>query len=217
MTENYVPERPRSAVVVFHGKGFGPWSPILKEGFKHCLVLVEVGDYWVKIDGMAGVPSIEVFAPGGYDIAGYYRDEGYTVIKTTQNDLPPRSPFAIANCVGVVKATLCIRAPFAVTPWRLYKHLDKKMTLMARLSGFLRFPGGGLFGGGSSPAAPAPAPVPTQRWSDTRTPVDGDRRKRDERKKARERKRQMFDNDGEDAAGESAADSNFGGDDDVDV
>ena len=112
------------ALVVFHGHGCHVLSRFLKPGFSHVFVAVRDGDYWISIDMRAGVPAIEVVAPGGFDLAAFYRDEGFTVIETSQRRKAPRAPFAIANCVGHVKAILCIRS-FAITPWRLYKHLRR--------------------------------------------------------------------------------------------
>lgn len=112
------------ALAVFHGHGDHALSGLLKRGYRHVFAAVQAGDYWVSIDGRMGVPVIEVVAPGDFDLAQFYREEGFTVIETRQQDVPPRSPFAIANCVGMVKAVLCIQSP-AVTPWQLFKYLRK--------------------------------------------------------------------------------------------
>ena len=82
-------------------------------------------DYWIMIDGCEGVPLIQVVAPGDYDLATYFRNMGVTVIETSQRDTVPRSPFAVANCVGLVKAVLCIRST-AITPYGLYRHLRNR-------------------------------------------------------------------------------------------
>ena len=113
------------AIVVFHDRGTGFLSRFLKPGFKHCFVVVRNGNYWIVVDGGVGVPQIEVVAPGDFDFATYCRDQDFAVIETEQRDTVPRSPFVLANCVGFTKAVLCIRAPFAVTPYRLYKHLRR--------------------------------------------------------------------------------------------
>ena len=74
------------------------------------------------VDGLNGVPSIEVVAPADFDLATYCRGRGGTVIETEQRDTAPHSLFAVSNCVGLVKAILCIRSA-AITPYGLYKHL----------------------------------------------------------------------------------------------
>lgn len=110
-------------LVVFHDHGTGFLSRFLKPGFRHCFVVVRKGDYWIVVDGGVGVPQIEVVGPADFDFATYCRDQGFTVMETEQRNTVPRSPFALANCVGFTKGILCIRAPFAITPYRLYKYL----------------------------------------------------------------------------------------------
>ena len=112
------------AIICFHDHGTGFLSRFLKPGFRHCFVAVRNGNYWIAVDGCEGVPLIEVVAPGDYDFAAYCRAKGFTVIKTEQRTTVPRSPFAIANCVGLTKAVLCIRST-AITPYGLYKFLRR--------------------------------------------------------------------------------------------
>ena len=114
-----------NALVVFHDQGTGFLSRFLKPGFKHCFAVVRNGNYWIVVDGCEGVPLVGVVAPSDYDFATYCRAQGFTVIETEQRATVPRAPYATANCVGLVKAVLCIRAPFAVTPRGLYKHLRR--------------------------------------------------------------------------------------------
>ncbi len=111
------------AIVVFHDRGTGFLSRFLKPGFRHCFVAIRNGNYWIQIDGLLGVPLVEVVAPADFDLTVYCRNKGSTVIETYQRAAAPRSPFAIANCVGLVSAILCIDAPFVFTPYQLYKHL----------------------------------------------------------------------------------------------
>ena len=112
------------AIVAFHGHGEGFLSRFLKPGFRHVFVAVQSGDYWITLDGQAGVPDIKVVAASDYDLAVFYRGEGFTVVETEQRATVPRSPFAVANCVGMTKSVLCIRSG-AVTPWRLYRFLRR--------------------------------------------------------------------------------------------
>ena len=122
----YTGRVPRSgnmkALAVFHDHGSHISARFLKSGFRHVFVVVESGNYWIMIDGRAGVPVIEAVAAGGFDLARFYRDQGFTVIETEQRITVPQSPFAIANCVGLSKAVLSVRS-CAITPWRLYKYL----------------------------------------------------------------------------------------------
>ncbi len=112
------------ALAVFHDHGTGFLSRFLKPGFRHCFVVVRNGDYWVMIDGCEGKPLVQVVAPANFDLATHLRSQGQTVIETHQRDTVPRNPFAVANCVGLVKAMLCIRST-AITPYALYVHLRR--------------------------------------------------------------------------------------------
>lgn len=74
------------------------------------------------VDARDGRPVFQALQGSGFDIAAFWREAGYTVVETVQGP-PLRSPFVAVNCVGLVKAALCIHAPFAVTPHQLYRHL----------------------------------------------------------------------------------------------
>lgn len=116
------------AIVVFHTDGEAHWLGwLLKRGFGHCFVcLLLNGKYWVRFDGAYGVPVFDVIAGPDFDLAGYYRSQpGHTVLETVQGNLPIRGPAVVANCVGLVKTALCLRAPFVITPWGLYKTLRR--------------------------------------------------------------------------------------------
>lgn len=115
------------AVVCFHNHGCHVLDPLLKRGFRHVFCALESGDCWIMIDGRAGVMVIEAVAPAGYDLATFYRAQGFTVIETNQGSKPLRTPLVASNCVGFVKAVLGIRCA-AVTPWRLYKHLLRRQS-----------------------------------------------------------------------------------------
>lgn len=98
---------------------------MLKPGFRHCFVCLRDGDYWLLVDAALGVPLIKVLQQADFGLAAFYRELGFTVVETTQNEQPIRCPVSLASCVGVVKAVLAIRAPFVWSPYQLYKHLVK--------------------------------------------------------------------------------------------
>lgn len=114
------------AVVVFRAEGDRWFSRFLKPGYRHVFCLIDEGDFWVLIDGLVGVPVIQAAAESAFDVAGWYRGQGFTVIETEKRDTAPRLPFVAANCVGMVKVALGIRAPFAVTPHQLYRALKRR-------------------------------------------------------------------------------------------
>lgn len=116
------------AVVVFHdGLTDHPhWLAfLLRRGFRHTFCAILNGDYWITIDGKRGVPDVEVVAGADYDLADFYRLQGFTVVETRQQGRPLLAPVVANNCVGLVKATLCLRTA-ALTPYQLYRHLKGK-------------------------------------------------------------------------------------------
>lgn len=111
-------------IAVFHDDGGGHClAQFLKKGFRHVFCAIPAGDYWIVIDGQAGLPFIKVVAGTEYDLAEFYRGEGYCVVEVTTLRKPPNMPFVLSNCVGVMKVVLSIRAPFVVTPYQLFKYL----------------------------------------------------------------------------------------------
>jgi hypothetical protein len=116
------------ALAVFHDGAGGRkhWAAwLLRPGFKHVFVALAQGDYWITVDARQGVPSVDVVAASTYDLAKFYRQQGYTVLETEQRQKPLLSPFAVTNCVGLCKAMLCLRS-LAITPYGLYRHFLKE-------------------------------------------------------------------------------------------
>ena len=113
------------AIVVFcdNGDEGHPLLWMLKPGFKHCFCAVFDKGCWLLVDNARGVPTVEYLCEEDFDLAAHYRDEGATeIIETVQRKTPLRGPYVAANCVGLVKAILCIRS-WAITPHGLYTHL----------------------------------------------------------------------------------------------
>ena len=115
----------RRAVVVFQSGGTHWLSSLLNPGFRHCSVAVESGDYWVHVDPNPDGIRFKVVALSSFDIAGHFKECGYTTVKLIAPGDCVGAPFAISNCVGVVKAVLGIRKPFIITPYQLHKHLGR--------------------------------------------------------------------------------------------
>lgn len=111
------------ALVVFHDNSDHPLSWMLEPGFRHVSVVVDDGYCWVLIDPHKGVPVIQVLGLNAIDIAARYRDVGAAVVETETRETKQQFPFALANCVGVVKAVIGLRAPMVWTPHQLYKRL----------------------------------------------------------------------------------------------
>lgn len=118
------------AIVVFCDPDDARWQWLLKPGFRHVFCVIAQGDYWISIDSRVAQPVIEVVAGTDFDLAGHYRREmrGWTVLEIDAPRSPWRAPYCTANCVGLVKAILGIRAPLAQSPHQLFKHLKRIAT-----------------------------------------------------------------------------------------
>lgn len=118
------------AYVVFHNDGGYFFSRWLREGFRHCFVIVESGAYLVKIDAEQGTPTHDVIGTS-YDGAWYvqkYIDMGWTVHVLLADRRMMRLPYAmVGSCVGMVKAILSIDAWWVLTPWQLHRYLEQRV------------------------------------------------------------------------------------------
>lgn len=115
------------AVIVFWDPDEARWKWALKPGFRHVFCILADGDYWIAVDSRLAQPAVEVVGGTTYDIAAHYRREpGFTVVEWNGAQQPWRSPMAMANCTGLVKAMLGIRAWWAQSPYQLWKYLVKE-------------------------------------------------------------------------------------------
>ena len=113
------------ALVVFFDPEGARFEWLLKPGFRHVFACINDGTYWTMFDACDARPVVQTIQSADYDLAGYFAAQGYTVVETEQGP-PLRTPMIVANCVGLVKAVLCIRAPLAQTPHQLYRHLARR-------------------------------------------------------------------------------------------
>lgn len=111
------------ALACFHNHGNHILARFLKPGFRHVFVALQSGKYWIRIDALVGRPVIEVVCSADYDLATFYRQEGFTVVETRQGAKLAAWPLAVVSCVGIVKAVLCLNAPLVVTPYQLYRRI----------------------------------------------------------------------------------------------
>lgn len=111
------------AVVVFCNTEHS-LSWMLKEGFRHCFVCLASNGLWIQVDAKHGIPYVHYLTTDDFDLAGFYRDQGLTVIETEQRQHAVTWPLVIRNCVGLVTSVLCIER-WLVTPYGLYKYLRK--------------------------------------------------------------------------------------------
>lgn len=115
----------RPALVVFSGRADLAWLRVLKRGFRHCFVLVDLGEQWLLINPMSHYTAVDL-CPGmtAEDLADVYRGLGLTVVPArTGQPFPRPAPWRPYTCVEEVMRILGIRAPWVLTPWQLYRRL----------------------------------------------------------------------------------------------
>lgn len=125
----------RRALVVFADATDLWWLRWLRPGFRHCFVALDHGAGWVVVDPMSHhtavvhVPQIQEF-----DLAAWYRLHGMVVVPVAlvspERRVLPLRPY---SCVECVKRILGIRAGWVLTPWQLYRHLNKSRTFSLTL------------------------------------------------------------------------------------
>lgn len=113
------------ALLVFFDPEDTRFKWLLKPGFRHVFACINDGTYWTLFDARNARPVVQTVQTADYDLKSYFEAQGYVVVEVEQGP-PLRSPLVVANCLGLVKALLCIRAPFVQTPYQLYRHLMKR-------------------------------------------------------------------------------------------
>lgn len=116
--------------LVFGGHADQPWLRLLKPGFRHCFAVLRDAQGWTVLDPLSGrllVQRLDV-APD-FDLPGFYLRAGLRLRgpfrpgPPASRRLPPISPY---SCVSLCRALLGQGAPFALTPFGLYRALREK-------------------------------------------------------------------------------------------
>lgn len=115
----------RALVVFCHDTSIW-WLRFLKQGFRHCFVLIETGEHeWVAIDPLAN--RIEVTAPIQASLealSASFEAHGHrSVCAWIRGNPPLGSPLSLFSCVDLVKRVLRLRQPMIFTPYQLYNYL----------------------------------------------------------------------------------------------
>jgi hypothetical protein len=113
------------ALVVFSGRADLAWLRLLRPGFRHCFVALGATGGWVCVNPLAHRTVVSVLpVEAGFDLAGWYRGRGLTVVET-RIACPPRrqAPWRPYSCVEAVKRILGLRAPWVLTPWQLFRKI----------------------------------------------------------------------------------------------
>ncbi len=119
-------ESETKAWVVFSPQADMPWLKILKPGFRHCAVLLNDGRNWITIDPLSNYMDVSVHqVPLDFDLPEWMCGRGHIVMAAPLKRPPRPAPVAVYSCVSAVKHILGIHKRFIVTPWQLYRHLQK--------------------------------------------------------------------------------------------
>lgn len=124
--------------LAFGGEADQPWLRLLRPGFRHCFAALGDETGWTVLEPLSGrllVARLPV--PGGFDLPAFYRRAGLKVLgpfapsAPRWRALPPLSPF---SCVALCRALLGPGAPFALTPFGLFRALGGTMAQESRVS-----------------------------------------------------------------------------------
>ena len=117
------------AWVVFSGQADMAWLKILKPGFRHCAVLLNDGRNWITIDPLSNYTDVTVHhVPLEFDLPLWMRDRGYKVLPAPMRRTQRPAPFSVYSCVEAVKRVLGIHKRRIITPWQLYRYLQRIQT-----------------------------------------------------------------------------------------
>lgn len=124
-------ETPQQVWIAFGGEADQPWLRPLRRGFRHCFAALRDEAGWTVLEPLSGRLLVARLAvPASYDLPGFYRRAGLAVVgpfapgPVRARRLPVLMPF---TCVGLCRAVLGGGAPFALTPWGLFRRLVKNL------------------------------------------------------------------------------------------
>lgn len=111
--------------VVFTGKTDLRFLRILRDGFRHCFVIVKAQDTWFVIDPRADKTDFAVLPyPAHFNLPRYFVGQGQTVVKVPTIKTPPRiAPLVPWSCVETVKRLIGLHRRWILTPYQLYRCL----------------------------------------------------------------------------------------------
>lgn len=117
--------------IAFGGQADQPWLRALRPGFRHCFAALADDTGWTVLEPLSGRLLVSrLVVPSDFDLPGFYRRAGLAVLGPFRpggprpRRLPDLSPF---TCVGLCRALLGEGAPFALTPYGLFRKLGGVM------------------------------------------------------------------------------------------
>lgn len=119
----------QNAWVVFTGETDWPWLRLLRRGFRHCFIIINDGNGWVSLDPLLNHTDVQVYRhlPADFDLPSWLKGRGLLVMRADLDRTKKRpAPLMFFTCVEAVKRVLGLHARFVLTPWQLYRHLQKQ-------------------------------------------------------------------------------------------
>ena len=114
------------AWVIFSPQADMKYLKILKRGYRHCAILLNDGKHWITVDPLSNYTDINVHdVPLEFNLPLWMRDQGYTITTAPIQRTNTPAPWGIFSCVESVKRVLGIHKRRIITPWQLYKYLQK--------------------------------------------------------------------------------------------
>ena len=118
----------QTAWIIFTGKTDIWWLRFLKSGYRHCFIILNDGRRWMSIDPLAPYTDIQVYyhITPDFNLPNWLKEQGHTTLLCAVNKTHQKpAPFMLYTCVESVKRILGLHCWRIITPWQLYKHLQK--------------------------------------------------------------------------------------------
>lgn len=119
---------PQEVWIAFGGRADQLWLRLLRPGFRHCFAALRDPDGWTVVDPLSGrLLVVRLDLAAGFDLPGFYRRAGFAVLGPFRAGGARPDPFAAFRpftCVALCRALLGAGAPFAVTPFGLFRALS---------------------------------------------------------------------------------------------
>lgn len=128
-------DAPQKMWIVFSGESEIKWIKLLfKKGYRHCYAVINDGSKWVTCDPMAHKTEISVHhqIPADFDLPRWLQSRGLKVVAVPNVSFKKKSLTpAFFTCVEAVKRLIGVRRFFVLTPYQLFRHLEKSMAVKA--------------------------------------------------------------------------------------
>ncbi|WP_198381228.1 hypothetical protein [Roseomonas sp. KE2513] len=118
--------------LAFGGGADQGWMRMLRPGFRHCFAGLRDEAGWTVLDPLSGRLLVTRLAvDSGFDLPGFWRRAGCRVLGPFVPGAPARALPAVVplSCVSLCRALLGPAAPFAVTPYGLFRRLEKNFRI----------------------------------------------------------------------------------------